>query len=944
MTALAKTTPLTRESIFDGIVLYEPIDTALLNKMINSDLLLENYQDQSRKQYFENEKTHLLNYQKNITKNLARVEYKRTNGWDIGRYNPVGSLGLHTIHRQTRHTIANGLLRDIDIENAHNRFYEQILAHNKYEGEYDMLIDHNENREKWREEIITHFNLENNKFCKLETTDKRYKKPKELAKNLIIRILYGGGIDKWKKAFEIPEDTPTPTKVQKLINQTSKIQKWVCDNNPELFKKCKESNLKKGKNYNHEGTTTSWFLQEKECLVLEEMYKYMINNGYIKNDICVLCNDGIMIQDKFYKPELLDELQVHIQKTTGFALKFEEKLLNEGYENIIDKHIIFDLWNRDGNDGMYAEYFKVLYSEEFVVSYDCVYNYNKVYWEKGERKDWKRISDKVDGDFKDYILKRAFAVRKQMKKDESDYEEKKFLDKDKKTLSTDEILKKMKGKWGDYTSVPPEGKDPVLHFLKFKIDKVMSYIKDTEKYLRCVSSRDRLVKDIIRVLSSDWIEFDSNGTLLAFENKIYDLEEGKFIRPRHDQYISLTTGWRWTHGYNPKYKEELLRILKTIFPKKEIMDIYLEILSTGLYGKTIQHFFVAKGVGGNGKSVINSLMMKCVGNYGYKLPSCVIAQPIKEGGNPAVANANNKRFVLFQEPDKKRPVCCSTIKEMTGDKELNCRTLYSTDTKTRLMLSLLGEFNGLPPLDESGDAMGRRLIIVVFESMFLTQNRYDELTEEQKKTGLYHLANPFYTGDEFQEQYKQALMEILMDSFKIFQKRNYTFLQPKEVVKEAEEYMKYSDDLYGWFNDNFIKQEGAILPFKQIWDKFSDSKYYTNMNKPEKRKYNQKFLKNNLINNHFLKDYFKPKGCSYKKRQITADSMVGWREKLWNEDEDGNVIEEKDEEAGLYHFEESDEETTIETEEEVEPTEFTMKIGDKVIPLKYRKTIETEDN
>ncbi len=340
MSALAKTIPLTRDSIFDGIVLYETIDTALLNKVINSDLLLENYQDQARKQYFENEKQHLENYQKNITKNMARVEYKRTNGFGIGRFNPVGSLGLHTIHRQTRHTIANGLLRDIDIENCHNVILYQILMHNEYKGEYDMLIDYCNNREKWREEIITAYDLENNKFSKLPTTDKRFKKPKELAKNLIIRILYGGGLDKWKEAWNV-KDAPTPTKVSKIIRESKQIQKWVCANNPELFTKCKANNIKKGKDYNHKGTTTSWFLQEKECLALEEMYKYMICNGYIKDDICSLCNDGIMIQDKYYKPELLDELHTHVKETTGLALNFEEKPLSEGYENIIDKHIIF---------------------------------------------------------------------------------------------------------------------------------------------------------------------------------------------------------------------------------------------------------------------------------------------------------------------------------------------------------------------------------------------------------------------------------------------------------------------------------------------------------------------------------------------------------------------------------------------------------------------------
>jgi phage/plasmid-associated DNA primase len=874
--ALSKTTPLTRDSIFDGIVLYEPIDTALLNKVINSDLLLENYQDQARKQYFENEKTHLLNYQKNIKKNLARVEYKRTPGFGIGRFNPVGSLGLHAIHRQTRHTIANGLLRDVDIENCHNRFLQDILTHNDYKGEFDMLIDHNENREKWREEIITAYNLENNTFCKLPTTDKRYKKPKELAKNLIIRILYGGGLKKWKTAWEVPKDIPTPKKVEKLISQTKKIQKWVCYHNPELFEKCKANNIKKGKDYNHEGTTTSWFLQEKECIVLEEMYKYMINNGYIKDDICVLCNDGIMIQDKYYKPELLDELQVHIKQSTGFGLKFEEKILNEGYENIIDKHIIFDLWDRDGNDGMYADYFKVLYSEEFVVRYGCLYTYNKVYWEKQERKDTKKISSKIDSDFREYILKRAFAVRKQMKKDESDYEEKKFLDKDKKALSTDEVLKKMKEKWGNYQGNPPEGKDPVLYFLKFKIDKVLCYIKDTEKYLRCVQSRDKLVKDCVRVLTNDWIEFDSIGTLLAFENKVYDLEEGKFITPRHDQYISLTTGWKWIHGYNPNNKIELLRVLDTIFPIKEERDFYLQFLSTGIYGKVIQHFFVAKGVGGNGKSVINGLMMKCVGNYGYKLPSSSVAQPIKEGANPSIANCNNKRFLLFQEPDRNRKICCSTIKEITGDKSLNCRTLYSEDCLTRLLGTILGEFNDLPQLDESGDAIGRRLIVLKFLSRFMTHAQYDELDEEQLQTGLYHLANPYYVDDAFQEQYKQALMELLMEHFKVFQSQDYTLKPPKSAIKEADEYMKYSDDMYSWFCDKFKKKEDSYVTFKEVYDLFSCSDYFHNMSKMDKRRYNLKHLKDNIMANQFLKKSCKLKGTTYKCQRLTANSIVGW--------------------------------------------------------------------
>ncbi len=150
-----------------------------------------------------------------------------------------------------------------------------------------------------------------------------------------------------------------------------------------------------------------------------------------------------------------------------------------------------------------------------------------------------------------------------------------------------------------------------------------------------------------------------------------------------------------------------------------------------------------------------------------------------------------------------------------------------------------------------------------------------------------------------------------MDSFKDFQKRNYTFLQPKAVVKEAEEYMKYSDDLYGWFRDKFIKCENAITPFKEVWEQFSDSSYYNNMNKQDKRRYNQKFLKGNLINNQFLRNIFRKKGCSHKGIPITADSIVGWRARLWNEDINGDIIRG---ENGEEEYE-TDDDTTIETKD-----------------------------
>lgn len=880
MTGLSATIPLARENPLDGLTLYEPIDPNLLQKCINSSLLKENYKDEK---WFANEKTQLEHYAENISRNLAKVEYIRNKDYDIGRVLPKGSLGLHSINRRTRHTLVNGVMRDVDIENAHPVLLLQILKHHNYEN-ITELDDYCNNREEWRTIIKEAYDLENNYFVKVGGDDGK-STTKEIAKDLIIRIMYGGTLNKWKTSWKITTGT-CPPKVVKLINDIKNIQLWVCEKNPDLFNKCVKVNddkIKKGeKKYsNPQGTTTSWFLQDKESLVLENMYQYCIDNEYIKDDIAVLCNDGIMLEDRNYKPELLVDLSRYIKEQLGFDLKYTEKALDEGYGDILDNNLKFDLWRMDKTDGMYADYFKLLYCDKFLVKNGFSFHYNGVYWEKDETKKHIKINNFVDNQFKTYIVKRTFKVKSKVDKDMNDYSQKKFLDKDNKVMSPK--LPFFEDKYKMPCPPLPENfkGDLVLFYLGAIVKRLMSYLNQVDKYLRNVGSRDCLVKDICRVCNSEWILLDRNEYLVGFLNKIYDLRLGCWIKPHYTQYVSLTTGWKWVSGYSKKYKEDLMRVMEQIHPNKNIRDHYLTVLSTGIFGRVVQHFFVAKGVGGNGKSVINSLMMRTVGsgagNYGYKMPSTAVGQVIKEGANPAIANLNNKRFTLVQEPDKKHKIACATVKEITGDKELNCRTLYSTDTYVRLTGTLVMECNDLPQLDESGDAIGRRVDVSPFDSKFLTQARWDVRTEEELKDNSIHKANPFYTGDQFQDLYKQALMELLFEYFKKYQENNYIMKPPKEIIKEADEYMKYSDDFYGWWSDKYANKDDEIniIPFSSIWNEFSNSDYYMNMTKKDKRIYNQKKLKDTITTNNFIKDKFYKKGRMYKGVPITADSVCG---------------------------------------------------------------------
>ena len=61
--------------------------------------------------------------------------------------------------------------------------------------------------------------------------------------------------------------------------------------------------------------------------------------------------------------------------------------------------------------------------------------------------------------------------------------------------------------------------------------------------------------------------------------------------------------------------------------------------------------------------------------------------------------------------------------------------MYSADCVTRMLLTLVAECNDLPRLDETGDAIWRRLEVIPFNSSFVEKRVYDELDDEVRNNG-----------------------------------------------------------------------------------------------------------------------------------------------------------------------------------------------------------------
>ncbi len=352
------------KSALDNILCKEPIDIEILDKLISSDLLRENFHNPFAEYNNSNELEQLTKYRALIDKQgYANIRYNKVNGMEYGRVNPIGALGLFPIRREIRQTLSKLKLTDIDIENAHPVMLLQICEQNNIECKY--LKKYVNFRPKYLEQL--------QKAYLASIDDKNELKDK--SKQLFIRLLYLGLVDGWFTDNKIElKDTKEYHSINKFIfgfeHEMKEISEKICEKNPllvELVKKRKQDQNKK--KYNLNGAVMSYFLQEYECQILECMYHYCVKHKYIVNNVCVLCADGFMILKDKFKQELLQELEQEVLIKTGFNIKLTTKEMKQDYLDILDDHVI----QSDKDDNSYEAKKKQFEKHSFKVMTPLMY-------------------------------------------------------------------------------------------------------------------------------------------------------------------------------------------------------------------------------------------------------------------------------------------------------------------------------------------------------------------------------------------------------------------------------------------------------------------------------------------------------------------------------------------------------------------------------------------
>jgi len=371
-----------------------------------------------------------------------------------------------------------------------------------------------------------------------------------------------------------------------------------------------------------------------------------------------------------------------------------------------------------------------------------------------------------------------------------------------------------------------------------------------------------VLNNILTYIENEDIKFDTKPNLFVFENAIYDLHENNFIQPNKYDYCSISTGYEYIKPLKDDI-DYLNNVFNMVHSIEEEKKLYLTLLSTGLYGQTLENFILANGSGRNGKGMTNELCLKTMGNYGYTCANSILSNSLKVGSNPEIANMNNKRIIFYREPSTNDKLNIGIIKELTGGNEINARLNHSNNTTTQLKGTHILECNEKPNLSgEITDAIVKRIIDYPFRSSFT--NKEDEIDEEN----LIFKGDNNVKSDEFKEKYKIAFFHILIEYWKEYcnNEKNIERFITDNIRLRTNDYLKNGSELKTWFDENYkqsINKETNeinltdVLKISEVYKFYVMSDFYQKLSKKEQREITLNKFTEKIQNNIFFKKFYK---------------------------------------------------------------------------------------
>lgn len=890
-------------SIFTDVPVYEHIDPRQLFNVIYTAKLIElnGKRHEGNIGFYKTEKNLLLNYQYQwnhplncFVSNWSLKPY----GW--GRVLPKKYLSMSVFHRATRHTLCDKYLIDLDIVNCH---YVIVLDFMKRLNISCVEIEkYCANTKKYRAVVAKHYGIE-----------------LDQAKSLFIRLIYGGSLRKWKQDNNIDTNIKDYGMLFKMKKELTEFQNIVVAGNQHII----DDILLASPDYFHnayegkrEKTLMSFWCQSIERFIQEKCIMFLVSKYDLYLNDFIPCQDGFMMKKENYNNNIVNEINEFIHNELEFVVNMIDKPFDEKYEiGIPDvKHVYtpFDLIM--AGDKQYAQYMIDIaseYKDIVVTGKDKIMNYfiyNGVYWEENGlhiaefhqgRMDY--VQSWCSKKFQDIMI----TIRKDPRLigyvDDKEQKTKEKINKkinrlknqinaltEASDVDDNESVSTVETEYNSNVVIVSKKEDIVFQKQMDNVLKIYNIAKNGIKKLSNNTTREAIAKVFMGILHVRDIKWDDDPNLFAFKNCIMDLRTGEFVQPHKEQYIKTTCNWFWDKDYDMTKVNDIQILIESILRVKVVRDYYLLFNASCLTGHKVQKVTINTGTGGNGKSLCREMLCGVIGDYGMKIPSDILTRPLNSANpNPFIANMHKKRSLYFTEPDDNQPINSSTMKDLSGERTVTARALYSGKTEVELVAGIGGDTNTMPPFtnvtSENFNSLARRLSIIYFSTTAVTQEVYDSLEDKTN----YNVKKNYAENKEWLDDHRQALFIILLEYAKKFIACPELIDNvPQDCIDRTIKHLSGSSIVTNWFEDVFEicdeDNDEFVRSFRDVYKLFKDGDVFKRLNKAEKRTYKEEFFKQELLKGSAIK-----KGCVkyrddyHNGKELKCDyTLIGYRMKV----------------------------------------------------------------
>lgn len=250
-------------------------------------------------------------------------------------------------------------------------------------------------------------------------------------------------------------------------------------------------------------------------------------------------------------------------------------------------------------------------------------------------------------------------------------------------------------------------------------------------------SLDRI---IIQINSETFRLRLNKESIIRFIDGIYDVKNMEFRAGLPSDFVTMSTGMRLLDPYPAELEEMLDIFMGKIFPDEELRHYFMCYIASCIEGTNKNKVFcIWLGIGNNGKSALVSLIEKAFGSYACKSPTSLFVG--KRSGSsqatPELAMLENRLISFVQESDNRESVNVGTLKELTGNDTIYVRDLYDTPRSIKIKAMFILVTNRVYNLMGADPAAWARIKVIPFESRFVTQKDYDDLSDENKSKNFY---------------------------------------------------------------------------------------------------------------------------------------------------------------------------------------------------------------